>query len=73
VKAPPCCGTFKAPAPAPASQVVGPSVPAPVMLPAPLGLTMEPGVERPLRAPHPAPPLLHEGVGLYTLHSVFLI
>jgi hypothetical protein len=71
VKAPPCCGTFKAPVPA--SQVVGPSVPAPVMLPAPLGLTMEPGVERPLRAPHPAPPLLHEGVGLYTLHAVFLI
>jgi hypothetical protein len=73
LKAPPCCGTVKTPAPVPASRVVEPSTPAPVALAAPLGLAAEPRAERPLFAPHPSPPLLHEGVGLYTLHSVFLI
>jgi len=73
VKAPPCCGTVKTPAPVPASRVVEPFVAAPVALAAPLGLAVEPRVERPLQMSHPSPPLLHEGVGLYTLHSVFLI
>jgi hypothetical protein len=73
VKAPPCCETFKTPAPVPASRAVEPSVTAPVVLAAPLALPAEPLAERPLWAPHPSPPLLHEGVGLYTLNSVFLI
>ncbi|MFL6259827.1 MAG: hypothetical protein ACJ76Y_08970 [Thermoanaerobaculia bacterium] len=73
LKAPPCCGTVKAPAPVPASRAVEPSVVAPAALAAPLALAVEPLAERPLWAPHPWPPLLHEGVGLYTLHSVFLI
>ena len=71
VKAPPCCGTVKTPAPA--SRAIGPSVSAPVALAAPLALPAEPLAERPLQAPHPPPPLLHEGVGLYTLHAVFLL
>src|SRR3954454_5733269 len=73
VKAPPCCGTVKTPAPVPASRAVEPSASAPVALAAPLVLATEPRAERPLVVPHPAPPLLHEGVGLYTLHAVFLI
>src|SRR5436305_8823472 len=73
VKAPQCCETFKTSAPVPASREVEPSVTAPVATAAPLALAVEPLAERPLRAPHPSPPLLHEGVGLYTLHSVFLI
>jgi hypothetical protein len=73
VKAPSCCETVKTPAPAPVSRTVEPSVFAPVPLAAPAALALEPLAERPLRALHPAPPLLHEGVGLYTLHSVFLI
>ncbi|HEY2293456.1 MAG TPA: hypothetical protein VGM86_22360 [Thermoanaerobaculia bacterium] len=73
VKAPPCCGTVKTPAPVPASRAVEPFASAPVALAAPVVLALEPRVERPFRAPHPAPPLLHEGVGLYTLHAVFLI
>jgi hypothetical protein len=72
VKAPPCCETFKTPAPVPASRVVEPFA-APVALAVPLALPVEPRAERPLWAPHPPAPLLHEGVGLYTLHSVFLI
>ena len=72
VKAPPCCGTVKTPAPVPAYRATEPSASAPVELAAPLALPAEPLAERPLWAP-PAPPLLHEGVGLYTLHSVFLI
>lgn len=73
VKAPPCCGTVQTPAPVPVSRALPPSVAAPAALAAPLALPAEPPAERPLSAPHPAPPLLHEGVGLYTLHSVFLI
>jgi len=73
VKAPSCCETFKTPAPVPASRAVEPSASAPVALAAPLVLATEPRAERPLPVPHPAPPLLHEGVGLYTLHAVFLI
>src|SRR3982751_2982909 len=73
VKAPPCCGTVKTPAPVPVSRAVEPFVAAPVALATPLALPAEPLAERPLLAPHPSPPLLHEGVGLYTLHSVFLI
>jgi hypothetical protein len=73
VKAPSCCETVKTPAPVPASRAVEPFASAPVALAAPLALPAEPLTERPLWAPHPAPPLLHEGVGLHTLHSVFLI
>jgi len=73
VKAPPCCGTVKTPAPVPASRAVEPSAFAPVALAVPIALPVEPLAERPFWAPHPSPPLLHEGVGLYTLHSVFLI
>jgi len=73
VKAPPCCGTVKTPAPVPVSRTVEPSVVAPVALAIPFVLATESRVERPLFAPHPSPPLLHEGVGLYTLHAVFLI
>ena len=73
VKAPPCCETFKTPAPVPASRAVEPSVSAPVAMAAPVVLPAEPLAARSLRVPHPSPPLLHEGVGLYTLHSVFLI
>jgi hypothetical protein len=73
VKAPPCCETFKTPAPVPVSRAVEPSVTAPVATAAPVALAVEPLAERSLRAPHPPAPLLHEGVGLYTLNSVFLI
>src|SRR3954451_12413765 len=73
VKAPPCCGTVKTPAPVPVSRAVEPSVAALVALVAPLALPAGPRAERPIRAPHPSPPLLHEGVGLYTLHAVRLI
>jgi len=73
VKAPSCCETLKTPAPAPVSRAIEPASSAPVALAAPLALPAEPQAERPLWAPPPAPPLLHEGVGLYTLHSVFLI
>jgi len=73
VKAAPCCETVKTPAPALAPRAVEPTASAPVALIAPLALPAEPLPERPLPAPPPAPPLLHEGVGLYTLNSVFLI
>jgi hypothetical protein len=73
VKAPSCCETLKTLAPVEASRVVQPGGAAPVALAAPLALTAEPLTERPLPAPPLGPPLLHEGIGLYTLHSVFLI
>ena len=73
VKAPPCCGTVKTLTPVQAARAVEPPVSAPIALAAPLALPAEPLAERPLWAPPSAPPLLHEGVGLYTLHSVFLI
>ena len=72
VKAPSCCEVFKTFAPAPVSWAVQPASSAPVSLAAPLALLAEPLAERPLSAP-PGPPLLHEGVGLYTLHAVFLL
>lgn len=73
VKAPSCCETFKTPAPVPVPRAVQPSASAPVALAAPLALPAEPLAAPPLWASPSAPPLLHEGVGLYTLHSVFLI
>jgi hypothetical protein len=73
VKATSCCETVKTLAPVPAARAIEPSASAPVALAAPLALPAEPLAERPLWAPHPSPPLLHEGVGLYTLNSVFLI
>jgi len=73
VREPSCCETVKTPAPVPASRAVEPAVSAPVAVAAPVALAAKPLAERPLWAPHPLPPLLHEGVGLYTLNSVFLI
>ncbi|MFL6234890.1 MAG: hypothetical protein ACJ76N_17280, partial [Thermoanaerobaculia bacterium] len=73
IKAPSCCETVRTLAPVPAARAVEPSASAPVALAASLALPAEPLAERPLFAPPPAPPLLHEGVGLYTLNSVFLI
>jgi len=73
VKAPSCCETLKTPAPVPASRAVEPAASAPVAVAVPVALPAKPLAERPLWAPHSSPPLLHEGVGLYTLHSVFLI
>lgn len=73
VKAPSCCEAVKTLAPAPASRAIEPSASAPVALAAPLSLPAEPLADPPLFAPPPVPPLLHEGIGLYTLHAVFLI
>ena len=73
IKAPSCCEALKALAPIQASRAVKPDASAPVALAAPLAIPAEPLAARPLWAPPPAPPLLHEGVGLYTLNSVFLI
>jgi hypothetical protein len=73
VKAPSCCEALKTLAPAPASRAVQPAPFVTVALAAPLALPAEPLAERPHPAPPPAPPLLHEGIGLYTLHAVFLI
>lgn len=72
VKARSCCETLETLAPVQVSQAVQPAPAGPVALAAPLALPAEPLAARPLPAP-PGPPLLHEGIGLYTLHAVFLI
>lgn len=66
-----CCGRISAAAPATAT---------PTPAPAPLCASISPGTPAepvqqdaaPVRLP-PLPPPLHAGVGLYTLHAVFLI
>ena len=73
VKARSCCETLETLAPVQVSRAVQPAPAGPVALAAPLALPAEPLAARPLPAPPPAPPPLHEGVGLYTLHAVFLI
>src|SRR6476661_10652473 len=67
IKTPSCCEAFKTLAPGPVSRAVPPAPAGPVVLAAPLALPAEPLSARPLPAPPAAPPLLHEGVGLYTL------
>ena len=71
IKAPSCCGSLKTLAPQ-ASRAVAPSSPVAVPLNAPDFpgelLAAAPAPELPT-----VPPLLHEGIPLYTLHSVFLI
>src|SRR3954467_13938405 len=67
VKAPSCCEALKTLAPAPASRAVQPAPFVTVALAAPLALPAEPLADQPaLPAPPHAPPLLHEGIGLYT-------
>jgi len=68
-----CCG-FRAAVPAETSRAVVLS-PAPAVAPAlaaPVILCDEPVAAR-AAVPAPDPPPLHSGLGLYTLHSVFLI
>jgi hypothetical protein len=72
IKAPSCCESLKPLAPLPASRAVVPSSPVAVALAAP-DLPGEPMTAAPAPEPPPSPPLLHEGIGLYTLNSVFLI
>lgn len=74
IKAPSCCESLKPLAPLPASRAVAPSSPTAVILAAAApDLPGEPMTAVPAPEPPPSPPLLHEGIGLYTLHSVFLI
>lgn len=74
IKAPSCCEALKSAMPAEAARAVRPAPSAPAAtVTAVLALPAEPLTARPLAPPPPGPPLLHEGVGLYTLHSVFLI
>lgn len=73
VRAASCCETVQAAAPTAASPALGPLSPAAFALAAPLALPTEPLIERPAPEPPAGPPPRHEGVGLYTLHSVFLI
>ena len=68
-----CCETLRTAAPVETSRAVAPS-PAMALVPAPpvelpgATATSAPMAELPL-----GPPLLHEGIGLYTLHAAFLI
>jgi hypothetical protein len=74
VQARSCCETVKSSTPSAASPAIRPASSAPaIALAEPLALAAEPLTAPPLPVPPPGPPLLHEGVGLYTLHSVFLI
>jgi hypothetical protein len=73
IKAPPCCPTVKTLPPALASRPVEPPAPVPAVLAVPFALPAELRPEPPLPATSSVPPFLHEGVGLYTLHAVFLI
>jgi hypothetical protein len=72
VRAASCCPAVEA-APTEPSQGINLPAAAPLTLTAPLALPAEPRVERPVPEPPAVPPPLHEGIGLYTLHSVFLI
>ncbi len=72
IKAPSCCESLKTLAPLPGSRAVASSSPVAVALTA-LDLPGEPLAAAPTPEPPSAPPLLHEGIGLYTLNSVFLI
>lgn len=69
-----CCDTVQAAAPTEAAPAVGPLSPTAFVLAliAPLALPAEPLAEQP-DLPPAGPPPLHEGIGLYTLNSVFLI
>ena len=68
-----CCQTLRTAAPVETSRAVQPSAAALFVLAAPLALlSQQVSVPTP-ELPPPSPPPLHEGLGLYTLHSVFLI
>lgn len=68
-----CCD-FRSAVPAETSRAVVLSpVPAAAQAPAAPAVVCEELVGLRVAAPAPSPPPLHEGIGLYTLHSVFLI
>jgi hypothetical protein len=74
VHAPSCCDALKTLAPVESARAVESAASAPAAglaagWAAPLALP----AEQPLPALLPLPPLLHERVGLHTLHAVFLI
>lgn len=75
VRAASCCETVQAAALTEASPAVNPLSPGAfaLALMTPLALPAEPLAERPAPEPPAGPPPLHEGIGLYTLNSVFLI
>lgn len=68
-----CCQSQVSALLAPPARAIAPPV-APAVLSAPAALPSQPApAPRAAELPPPGPPLLHEGIGLYTLHSVFLI
>ena len=80
----PCCGHGGAPAlhavsccrpqaSAPLPQTAQGVTPAPALLSAPAALSVQTVPAPRVAEPVPVPPPLHEGVGLYTLNSTFLI
>jgi hypothetical protein len=68
-----CCESLRTAAPVETSRAVAPS-PAMAFAPAPpVELPDAAVTSAPIAEPTLGPPLLHEGIGLYTLHAAFLI
>jgi hypothetical protein len=68
-----CCSRLRTAVPAETSRAVAPPSPSSFSPAPPAALPGAPAAAEPIAEPPLSPPLLHDGVGLYTLHAAFLI